>query len=74
MKFTVMLSTDEDGWILAEVPTLPGCLSQGRTREEALGNIRDAIKGWIHVRLMREQGNLEIKADNGAVEKLEIEV
>jgi predicted RNase H-like HicB family nuclease len=55
VKFNVVLTADEDGWFIAEVPELPGCLSQGETREAAMHNIRDAIRGWIKVRLMREQ-------------------
>jgi predicted RNase H-like HicB family nuclease len=42
-KFTVVLRPGEDGWIMAECPLLPGCISQGRTRDEALENIREAI-------------------------------
>jgi len=47
MKFRVVLQTDEDGIIVAEVPALPGCISQGATRDEALGNIREAISGYL---------------------------
>ncbi len=44
----VVLSPDhEDGGWVAEVPSLPGCISQGGTREEAIENIRDAIDVWI---------------------------
>jgi predicted RNase H-like HicB family nuclease len=50
MTFHVILETDEDGWIVAECPALPGCVSQGRTREEALVNIQDAIQGILAVR------------------------
>jgi predicted RNase H-like HicB family nuclease len=39
----VVLKPGEDGWIVAECPVLAGCVSQGRTREEALANIREAI-------------------------------
>ena len=39
----VVLRSGEDGWIVAECPVLPGCVSQGKTREEALANIREAI-------------------------------
>jgi hypothetical protein len=42
-KFRVAIKLDEDGVFVAEVPTLPGCLSQGRTRAEAIANIREAI-------------------------------
>jgi len=51
MKFLVTLERDEDGWIVAECPALPGCLSQGRTTEEALDNIRDAIQASLDTRL-----------------------
>ncbi len=44
MKFLVTLQKGEDGFIIAECPALPGCLTQGRTSEEALANIREAIE------------------------------
>lgn len=47
MKFTITLEQDEDGFIVASCPALPGCHSQGRTREEALANIEEAIRGYI---------------------------
>jgi predicted RNase H-like HicB family nuclease len=50
MKILVTLETDEDGWIVAECPALPGCVSQGRTREEALANIREAITASLETR------------------------
>lgn len=49
MRLYVILEQDEDGYFVAEVPALPGCLSQGKTREEALANIREAIEGWLEV-------------------------
>ena len=45
----VILRPIEDGWWLAEVPSLPGCLSQGETKNEALENVKDAIQGYIAV-------------------------
>ena len=45
MIFTVTLDRDEDGYWVVECPSIPGCFSQGDTREEALENIKDAIKG-----------------------------
>ena len=39
----------EDGYVIAECPELPGCASQGRTREDVLENIREAIEGWLDV-------------------------
>jgi len=47
MKFRVLLQQDEDGVFVAEVPTLPGCISQGDTRSAALANIREAIEGYL---------------------------
>jgi predicted RNase H-like HicB family nuclease len=47
MKFRVIITQDEDGFYVAEVPSLPGCISQGKTREEALENIKDAIAGYL---------------------------
>jgi predicted RNase H-like HicB family nuclease len=43
----VILHPDEDGGYWVEVPSLPGCISQGDTKEEALENIKDAIEGYI---------------------------
>ena len=47
MIFHVVLETDEDGWIVAECPSLPGCVSQGKTQNEALENIKEAITAWL---------------------------
>ncbi len=44
MKFMVTLQKGEDGWIIAECPALPGCITQGRTNQEALANVREAIE------------------------------
>jgi predicted RNase H-like HicB family nuclease len=49
MKLKVVIEQDEQGFYVAEVPALPGCLSQGRTREEAIANIKEAIAGWLEV-------------------------
>jgi len=50
MKFQVLFIFDPEyqGYV-AEVPALPGCLSQGKTLDEAVANIRDAIKGYLYV-------------------------
>jgi len=50
MKFRVVLEEGEDGHIVAECPALPGCVSQGKTAEEALANIREAIQGIVAIR------------------------
>lgn len=47
MKFRIIIEQDEDGNYIAQCPTLPGCISQGKTREEALTNIKDAIYGYL---------------------------
>ena len=47
MKFRVVIEQDEDGVFVAQCPALPGCISQGSTRSEALANIRDAIQGYL---------------------------
>ena len=65
-KFFVTLEQDEDGWLVAKCPGLPGCVSQGKTREEAIANIREAI-----------EGSLETRAANSIpsnIETIEIEI
>lgn len=54
MQLPVTLYQDEDGWYVVECPVIPGCASQGRTEDEAIRNIREAIEMCIEVRL--EQG------------------
>lgn len=49
MKLHVLVEKDEVGYYVAEVPALPGCLSQGKTKDEALNNIKEAIEGWLEV-------------------------
>lgn len=48
--YRVIYYSGEDGWIIGEVPELPGCMSQGKTVDELLDNIRDAIAGCVTVR------------------------
>ena len=47
VKYRIIIEKDEDGMFIAECPVLPGCISEGKTRKEALVNIQDAIKGYI---------------------------
>ena len=47
MKYRALIEVDEDGVYVATCPSLPGCISQGKTRDEALANIRDAIEGYL---------------------------
>lgn len=53
MKFVVTVDRDEDGAYVVECPAIPGCISQGDTEEEALVNIRDAIRQCLEVRAER---------------------
>ena len=50
MKFTITITRDEDGMFISECPSIPGCISQGKTEEEAQFNIQDAIKQSLDVR------------------------
>ena len=47
MKYRVLLQPDEDGQFVAEVPALPGCISQGKSRDEALRNVKEAIALYL---------------------------
>lgn len=47
MKYRILLEQDEDGGFVVEVPALPGCISQGNTRAEAVENVKDAIRGYL---------------------------
>lgn len=47
MKIHVIIEQDEAGYYVAEVPALPGCLSQGQTRDEALTNVKEAVEGCL---------------------------
>jgi len=53
MKFLVTLDRDEDGVWVVECPSIPGCVSQGMTRDEAIENVRDAIHECLIVRAER---------------------
>ncbi|MEK6303746.1 MAG: type II toxin-antitoxin system HicB family antitoxin [Acidobacteriota bacterium] len=67
MTRRVLLYPGEDGYVVAEVPSLPGCVSQGKTRDEALVNVREAIS--LHEEVLRERGE-PIPEDN--VELVEV--
>nr|WP_041233743.1 type II toxin-antitoxin system HicB family antitoxin [Cylindrospermum stagnale] len=53
MKFIITIFQDEDGIFIAECPSIPGCVSQGKTEREAEENIQDAIKECLEVRLKK---------------------
>ena len=69
MRFLVTLTPGEDGQIVVECPSLPGCISQGETRAEALANIHEAIQGYIAS--LRKHGEPLPSSD---VEELEVAV
>ena len=54
MKLPVTIYQDEEGWYVVECPVIPSCMSQGKTEEEALQNIQEAIQLCLEVR--RERG------------------
>jgi predicted RNase H-like HicB family nuclease len=67
MIFHVTLDHAEDGWVVAECPALPGCVSQGRDEKEALENVREAITAWLWAEdqkalaaLPKEEGRLPL--------------
>lgn len=53
MKFLVTITQDEDGMWVAECPSIPGCVSQGESRDEAIANVREAIATCLEVRAER---------------------
>ena len=59
MKFKVVITYDSEykGYVV-DVPELVGCMSQGKTMDEALSNVKDAIKGWLHTE--EKHGRLDI--------------
>ena len=69
MKLTVVLTVDEDGYWIAEIPALEGCVTYGKTREQAVKMAADAAQGWLETR--REAGlptpNSDVTVELGAV-------
>lgn len=62
MMFHVTLEPDDDGWVVAECPALPGCVSQGKDEQEAIENIREAITAWLWA---EDQKHLDMIANQG---------
>jgi predicted RNase H-like HicB family nuclease len=67
MDIKVVLEKDEDGFFVATVPALPGCISQGKTEKQALKNIKEAIE--LHVHTLAEDG-LPLNGNKSAKETL----
>lgn len=55
MKLHVIIEQDEAGYYVAEVPAFPGCLSQGKTHEEALANVKEAVEAWLATMESRQE-------------------
>lgn len=62
MNFKVLIEKDEDGFYVATVPSLPGCISQGKTEDEARENIKEAIA--LHLTALAEEGLPIIESTN----------
>ena len=65
MLFSVTIDRDEDGVWIVECPSIPGCVSQGKTKEEALTNINDAIKLCLQA---RSEGGLPVTIETRQIE------
>jgi predicted RNase H-like HicB family nuclease len=66
MRFPIAIYQDKEGWYVVECPLIPGCMSQGKTEEEALQNIQEAIQLCLEV---RQEKGLPL-----TIQSLEIEV
>ena len=67
MEIKVLLEKDEDGYFVATVPSLPGCISQGKTEKQALKNIKEAIA--LHINTLAEDG-IPLKGKRSGKEKI----
>ena len=61
MKLKVLLHPAEEGGYWAEVPALPGCISEGESLDEALANIRQAAEGWLDVSSERAESDPKVQ-------------
>ncbi len=60
MMFHVVLTPEEDGWVVAECPALPGCVSQGKTEQEALTNMKEAITACLWAEDLKATSSLPL--------------
>lgn len=65
MKLKVVIERGEDSGFIVHIPALPGCRSQGETRDEALANIREAAEGWLET---QEARSVDRAKPNGDIE------
>jgi predicted RNase H-like HicB family nuclease len=63
MNYKIIITYDKEyaGYVV-DVPRLPGCMSQGKSLDEAIENIKDAIKGWLHVEKLQGRNNIPEEA------------
>jgi len=67
MKFRILIKQDKDGMFISEIPELPGCISQGKSREESITNIKDAILGY-KISLKKHNEPIPFSIDEDMVE------
>ena len=67
MRHRILVEQDEGGMFVAECPSLPGCVSHGGSRKEALGNVQDAIRGYLEI-LMKHSEPIPPSAEEEIVE------
>lgn len=66
LKYAVVLEQGEDGYIVAHVPSLRGVISQGKTRQEALDNVREAVE--LHLEMLRAHNETIPQEDDELIE------
>ncbi|SRR6266508_6902616 len=62
MRYTVILVPAQGDWVSAVVPAMPGCVAQGRNRDEALANVRDAMQDWFELEAAQGRAPVEESA------------
>ena len=72
MKFKVVIEKGEDGYFVATVPALPGCISQGKTETEAKENIKEAIE--LHLECLAEDGVPITPKKDGKITEVQVSI
>ncbi|KHO48261.1 MAG: hypothetical protein QT00_C0001G0275 [archaeon GW2011_AR5] len=72
MKFKVLIEKGEDGYFVATVPSLPGCISQGKTEAQAKENIKEAIE--LHLEALAEDGIPITQPTHGKVTDVQVKL
>lgn len=74
MKLEIIIEKDETGYYVAEVPALPGCLSQGKTMAGVQKNIHEAIEGWLEVMAEKAEQSILRRAKKHFLKRIAVEV